>query len=92
MARLVVEGHGAFEVADGTSLLEACEDLGVPMESDCGGCAACMACRVRVLRGASHLSPRVDEEIPFLDEDDQRLGCQATLTGGEVVVALDPGL
>lgn len=92
MARLVVEDHGAYEVETGTSLLEACEDLGVPMESDCGGCAACNACRVRVLRGAEHLSPRGDEEVPFLDEEDQRLGCQALLTGGEVVVALDPGL
>jgi len=92
MARLVVEDHGTYEVADGSTLLEVCESLDLPMESDCGGCAACNACRVRVLRGGEHLSPRGDEEVPFLDRDDQRLGCQATLGGGEVVVALDPGL
>ncbi len=90
--RLVVEGHGTLDVPEGTTLLEACEDAGVPMESDCGGCAGCNACRVRVIAGADALSPRLDEEVPFLDQDDQRLGCQCTVVGGTAHIALDPGL
>jgi ferredoxin, 2Fe-2S len=78
-------------VARGVTLLDASEALGVPLESDCGGVAACNACRVRVLSGAEHLSPRGPEEEPFLDGPDQRLGCQARVLG-DVVVRPDPGL
>jgi ferredoxin len=86
-----VEGHAPFEVAPGTTLLVACEAHGVPMQSDCGGFAACNACRVRVLDGGDGLSSCADEELPFLDDDDQRLGCQAAVLG-DVRVKLDPGL
>lgn len=90
--RVEVEGFAPFEAESGLSLLEACESGGVPMESDCGGFAACNACRVRVVEGAESLSPLDDEELPFLDEDDQRLGCQAHLLAGQVRLRLDPGL
>ncbi len=91
MPRLVVEGHGAVEVAPGATLLEACDSAGIPMETECGGFAACNSCRVRVRAGAEHLSPLEEAEEPFLDEDDQRLGCQARVLSGEVIVRLDPG-
>jgi len=83
--------HAPAEVPDGTTLLDASEDLGWPLDSDCGGVAACNACRVRVVEGAHNLSARLPEEEPFLDADDQRLGCQARLYG-PVVVRPDPGL
>ncbi len=89
--RVEVEGWPAFEVEEGTTLLEACEDAGVPMESECGGCAACNSCRVLVLSGAEALSPLNEEEEPFLDAEHQRLGCQARLLG-PVVVRLHPGI
>lgn len=92
MSRLVVEGHGACEIEPGVSLLDACEANEIPMESDCGGCAACNACRVRVIEGAANLSPKGPEEEPFVDHPDQRLGCQALALGGEVLVRLEPGL
>lgn len=90
-ARLVVRGLGAVDAPAGTSLLEACESGGFPMGSDCGGFAACNACRVVVHRGAEHLSTLAEEEDPFLDRAEHRLGCQARLLGGEVEVSLDPG-
>jgi ferredoxin len=89
--RLTVDGVGQVDVEPGVSLLEACESRGLPMGSDCGGFAACNACRVRVLEGASSLSPRVEEEDPFLDRPDQRLGCQARLLG-DVIVRFEPGM
>lgn len=78
----------AVEADPGLSLLEVCERHGLPMESACGGFAACNSCRVRVISG--DLSPLDELEEPFLDAPDQRLGCQARVVG-DVVVRLDPG-
>ena len=85
-----IEGFDAVEVDVGTTLLDACEAHGIPMDSACGGFAACNSCRVDVLEGASCLSPLQDEEVPFLDADGQRLGCQAHITG-PVRLRLAPG-
>jgi adenylate cyclase len=90
MIDVVVEGYGVQHVAAGTSLLEACEAARIPMDSACGGFAACNSCRVDVLDGAEHLTPLVPEEEPFLDGHDQRLGCQARVRG-PVHVRLAPG-
>jgi len=88
------EGYPSAVVDAGQTLLEACEALDVPMDSACGGFACCNSCRVDVLDGMAFLSPRLDEEDAFLDSDRQRLGCQASLLGGEeavVSVRLAPG-
>lgn len=89
--RVEVDGFAPFEAEPGVTLLDACEAVGVPMQSDCGGFAACNACRVRVIEGADHLGPVDPAEEAFVDADDQRLGCQATVCG-PVRVRLDPGL
>jgi adenylate cyclase len=89
--RVVIEPHAAFEVAAGTTLLDASEHAGVALDCECGGVAACNSCRVQVLEGAANLSPMLDEERPFLDADDQRLGCQAAVLG-DVRVRPVPGL
>jgi Na+-transporting NADH:ubiquinone oxidoreductase subunit F len=91
MPYLTLEPHPAVWVSAGISLLDASEDAGVPLESDCGGVAACNACRVRVLSDPSALSPRVPQEEPFLDDLGQRLGCQARVLN-DVVVRAEPGL
>jgi ferredoxin len=72
----------------GDTLLDVCDAHGLPMETACGGFAACNSCRVRVLAGV--LSPVEDSEAPFLDLPDHRLGCQARVAG-DVTVRLDPG-
>ncbi len=86
-----VEGFPTFTVLDGTSLLDACEAAGIPMGSDCGGFAACNACRVTVLSSPEALSPLAEDELGFLDVDGQRLGCQACVMA-DVAVRLDPGI
>jgi ferredoxin len=88
MPTISVEGYPEVVVAEGLSLLEACEEGGIPMDSACGGFACCNSCRVDVIAG--ELSPKVDEEIPFLDAEGQRLGCQAFVVG-DVAVRLAPG-
>ncbi len=72
----------------GMTLLEVCDASGLPMETACGGFAACNSCRVRVLAGV--LSEVEDVEYPFLDDEGQRLGCQARVVG-DVTVRLEPG-
>ena len=81
MPRMIIEGHAPVEADEGVTVLEACEDHGIPLESACGGFAACNSCRVQVIAGAEHLSDRGFDEEPFLDADDQRLGCQARIRG-----------
>lgn len=93
MSRLLVDGHAPIEAAVGRTLLELCEGAGVPMDTACGGFAACNSCRVTVLSGAEGLDRVHPEEEAFLDRDDQRLGCQATFldAAATVRVRLDPG-
>lgn len=94
VVRVVVEGHPPFAGAAGASLLEACEAHRVPMDSACGGFAACNSCRVDVLAGAEALTARLPEEDAFLDAPGQRLGCQARLRAGapgELRLRLAPG-
>ena len=76
------------EARDDQTLLEICLEHDLPMETECGGFAACNSCRVRLLHGA--LSPLDELETPFLDRRDQRLGCQARVVGDAVVI-FDPG-
>lgn len=87
---VLIEGYPAFVARTGQSLLEACEDAGVPMESACGGFAACNSCRVQVIAGAEHLDPVDDEEECFLDAPGQRLGCQIVVRA-DLRARLDPG-
>ena len=90
-AELRVEGFEPFVVECGTTVLDACDARGVPLNSACGGFAACNTCRVEVLSGADGLSPRLPEEDAFLDAPSQRLGCQARICGGVVRLRLAPG-
>ena len=91
MPRVIVLGFEPFEGNVDATLLEACDLHGIPMESACGGFAACNSCRVSVVEGAENLTPLCAEEDPFLDTPGQRLGCQARLRGGTVRVRLDAG-
>lgn len=84
-------GGEHVDVPSGTSLLDASELTDHELESDCGGVAACNACRVRVVSGFANLSEKGPEEDPFLDSEGQRLGCQA-LVYGDVEVVAEPGL
>lgn len=89
MPRVTFEDLGASVIADaGSTLLEVCDSHGLPMETSCGGFAACNSCRLRLVSG--ELSPLDASEAPFLDRPDQRLGCQARVVG-DVTLRLDPG-
>ena len=79
-------------VPAGTKVLDAARDLGVSIESICGGRLTCNKCRVQVEEGSfqkhgivsrtESLSPATEEELAFLaklDSLDCRLSCNATV-------------
>lgn len=83
------------EVAPGTTILDAAEEAGVELPSNCGGVCACTTCHVWVERGSESLSEIEEREDDKLQEaagvgPRSRLACQARVGGGEVVVRI-PG-
>ncbi|MCP4362670.1 MAG: 2Fe-2S iron-sulfur cluster binding domain-containing protein, partial [Chloroflexi bacterium] len=85
-------------VEEGTPILEAARQLGVEIESICGGKMTCRKCRVRVEDGAfakhgivsstDHLSPVSEEEQRTLERlkiSDCRLSCQAKVQGDTLI-------
>ncbi len=86
-------------VDQGKNLLQAARDLGVDIESLCGGRQSCGKCRVRIEEGSfpkdgihsekNNLSPFTSEEGKFINIEDERLGyrlaCEARLQGDAVI-------
>jgi uncharacterized 2Fe-2S/4Fe-4S cluster protein (DUF4445 family) len=86
------------KVAEGTAVLDAARQLGVEIESICGGRLTCNKCRIRVEEGSfakhgitshsSHLSPINSDEqqlLEKLDSLDCRLSCQAKVQGDALI-------
>lgn len=81
--------------ADGQpgSILDVLLAHGVPLEHACGGNCACTTCHVIVKQGMAQLSENTEEEDDLLDKapgltPTSRLGCQAIIAGGEVVIVV----
>ena len=87
------------QIEKGKSILEAAQELGVALESVCGGKHVCGKCRVRIEEGfyardglnssRGHLSPFSAEEKKFISPQEQesgyRLACIAQLNGDALV-------
>ena len=87
------------QVEAGKTILQAARELGVDIESVCGGKHTCGKCKVRVEEGSfereslssrrEHLSPFAPEESKFIGDREReagyRLGCIAEL-GGDVLI------
>ncbi|MCR4420068.1 MAG: ASKHA domain-containing protein [Clostridia bacterium] len=87
------------EVKAGTTLLEAAQQLGVGLESACGGAGTCGKCKLRIESGffpklgitstPAHLTPPTEEEKQKLEarelQDDYRLACRARVEGDVLV-------
>lgn len=71
------------DIAEGKTILEASRDLGVQIESTCGGEGLCGKCKVRLEEG--DLSPFTQEEKKFISEKERnagyRMGCAARILG-----------
>jgi uncharacterized 2Fe-2S/4Fe-4S cluster protein (DUF4445 family) len=87
------------KISEGETIIEASRELGVEIESVCGGARECGKCKVKLEQGffetdritslPQHLSPFADEEKKFINERDQtlgyRLGCVARILGDVLV-------
>ncbi|MDP2919655.1 MAG: ASKHA domain-containing protein [Dehalococcoidia bacterium] len=75
----------------GKSLLDCARQLGVGINSVCGGAGTCGNCRVRVLNG--HVSPVTTQEHGYLSPSDLkngwRLACQ-TYPAGNIKIEIPP--
>jgi len=81
---------GEAEVAPGTSLLEASVQAGAKHGSACGGVCTCSTCHVWVKQGFDSLSEASEAEEDILErafdvKPVSRLGCQAEVSGADVV-------
>jgi len=81
-------------IEEGKTLLEAARELGVDLESICGGKKTCGKCKVRIDEGyfekdaidsrMSHLTPLLDDEKKFIRPEDGpniRLACASEIQG-----------
>lgn len=75
------------EVPNGKTILEASRELGVEIESVCGGEKTCGKCKVKWLEGK--LSPFAEEESKFISEAERaegyRLACAAQIKGDVLI-------
>ncbi|NKB75648.1 MAG: DUF4445 domain-containing protein [Gammaproteobacteria bacterium] len=90
------------QIAAGKSVLDAAQQLGVDLDTVCGGRGICDRCQIDQSVGefskfgihsrAEHLSPLSSSEQDFFEEGtpvNRRLGCQAKLLG-DVVIDVPP--
>ncbi len=82
-------------VDEGTTLLEAANEIGAGIGHLCFGNAICNTCRLEVISGAEALSEKSQKEKVSLNyhlsfDDDIRLGCQAKVIGPGPVVLRAP--
>ncbi|MBM4277476.1 MAG: DUF4445 domain-containing protein [Deltaproteobacteria bacterium] len=75
------------EIHEEKTILEASRELGVQIESLCGGEKTCGKCKVKLLEG--ELSPFTDEEGKFISESERlegyRLSCSARIRGNVLI-------
>jgi len=96
-AGLINMAEVRLTLAQGTSLLEGLLDNGIAIGHDCGGSLACASCQVVVLEGGQHLAPPSADELDMLERSyaasaGARLACQASGTGGELIIDIGPRL
>ncbi|MCJ7717461.1 MAG: (2Fe-2S)-binding protein [Anaerolineales bacterium] len=92
MPNLKIEGHGEFEIAAGTRLVNALEDHGGEPLHRCGGYARCTTCRVEFLSGEPE--EMTDAEKTRLESQERlgdfRLSCQCIVDQDMHVKVLKP--
>ena len=79
------------EVPEGTSLLDAARDAGLPIARACRGRGLCGRCDLEILDGQGWLSPESAEERDTRERDGiparRRLACRACVAGPVLATA-----
>jgi ferredoxin, 2Fe-2S len=75
----------SIDVADGSNLMRALLNNGIPVASSCNGDGVCTKCRIKIISGKENLSPETDLEKDLRDIHDipnsERISCQTTVNG-----------
>ncbi|AHK63101.1 hypothetical protein BOKEGFJH_00225 [Chlamydia avium] len=84
MAKLIVcseDEEKEFDLEDGSSIAQPCEESGVPFACTEGVCGTCV---IEIIEGGENLSEFTQEESDFLGDVDlnERLACQCKIRGG----------
>lgn len=92
MPKLVIDGHGSYELAAGLRLVSAIEACGADISHRCGGYAKCTTCRVSFRSGEPRRMTRVEaEKLRSTDlEGKVRLSCQCVVDGDMELEVLMP--
>ena len=81
------------EILEGDTIIEAARELGVEIESICGGMRACGKCKIKIEKGSKHLSPFTEDEEKFITEleraEGYRLACGAQIRGDVLIFLPD---
>ena len=85
MSKIRFEGDER-EIADGSSVQEICEEMGLPF-----GCTEglCGTCRSTVVEGMENLEPPNDMEKDMHLAEGERLPCQCVIKAGTVEFSID---
>ena len=85
MGLLIFEREGEeYEVPEGESIQEACEQAGVPFACTEGVCGTCV---IEVKEGEENLSEYTQAEEDFLGpQQHERLACQCRMKRGKVKI------
>ena len=85
MAKLIFEDtKEEYDLPDNASIIEPCEEAGVPFACTEGVCGTCV---IEVIEGMENLSEFNQAESDFLGElDRERLACQCKIKHGCVKV------
>ena len=77
------KGRNGVAISRGKTLLEHLRELGIEIDSECGGSGKCGQDIVRIERGVGSLTARTEAEMNFELEIDERLACQARVKDTE---------
>jgi 2Fe-2S ferredoxin len=81
----IAKTGAVIEVEEGTVLMEALLESGLPVASSCGGEGVCGKCHIKVLDGAQNLSKESSEEKELKEVHDvhksERISCQTRVLG-----------
>ncbi len=75
-----------ISVRDGDPILEPARELGVPFSCHSGTCGTC---RIEVVEGMEHLSPKTAEEEMLGCVGNQRQACQCRILSGTVTIQFE---
>lgn len=83
MAKLIINEEES-QIADGESIKQCCEEMGIPFGCEEGVCGTCI---IEIEEGMENLSPYNEQEEDFLGpQDRERLACQCKIMKGTVKV------